>query len=105
MSAGKSTDAVIGFEIKLVDQNLLNKLVSEAVKTYELEYRQEINALKAEELLEIKSSQEFIYAKYDDLKSKHDKLQKVNKTQEEIKKLKAQSVELEGRGVQKEEKN
>jgi len=49
MLAGKSTDAVIGFgEIKLVDQNSLNILVSEAVKTYLLEYLQEITALKAE---------------------------------------------------------
>ena len=51
----------------------IEQIVEEAMKSWKLEYLQEIEGLKAE-IREIKSSQEFITAKYDDLKLDYDNL-------------------------------
>ena len=67
-------------------------------------HQQEINALKAE-LLEVKSSQEFICAQYQDLKLNFTNLQKINKQQaEDIKTLQLQSTNLEVREAKDKEK-
>ena len=69
----------------------INQIVEEAMKSWKLEYLQEIEGLKAE-ISEIKSSQEFITAKYDDLKLDYDNLILKNKKQEEeIKSLQTSS--------------
>ena len=60
----------------------INQIVEEAMKSWKLEYLQEIEGLKAE-ISETKSSQEFITAKYDDLKLDYDNLILKNKKQEE----------------------
>ena len=69
----------------------IDQIVEEAMKSWKLEYLQEIEGLKAE-ISEIKSSQEFITAKYDDLKLDYDNLILKNKKQEEeIKSLQTSS--------------
>ena len=69
----------------------IEQIVEEAMKSWKLEYLQEIEGLKAE-IREIKSSQEFITAKYDDLKLDYDNLILKNKKQEEeIKSLQTSS--------------
>ena len=65
----KTTDAAISFgNIKLVDQDLVKKMVAESMKAWGLRHQEELNALKLE-LREVKTSQEFICAKYEDLKN------------------------------------
>ena len=92
----KNTDAAISFgNMKLVDQDLVKKMVAESMKAWELRHQEELNALKLE-LREVKTSQEFICAKYEDLKINYEKLQKINKKQaEDIEKLQTQSTNLE----------
>ena len=101
----KTTDAAISFgNIKLVDQGLVKKMVAESMKAWELRHQEELNALKLE-LREVKTSQEFICAKYEDLKINYEKLQKINKKQaEDIEKLQTQSTNLEIREVKGEGK-
>ena len=48
------------------------------MKAWELRHQEELNALKLE-LREVKTSQEFICAKYEDLKIYYEKLQKIYK--------------------------
>ena len=64
------------------------------MKAWELRHQDELNALKLE-LLEVKASQEFICAEYEDLKIKYEKLKKINKKQAgDIEKLQTQSTNL-----------
>ena len=73
------------------------------MKIWESEHLAQITALKAE-IEELRSSQEFNSAKYDDLVTECEDLKKINKLQEqEIMKLKSQSLKLEAWG-DKEEK-
>ena len=92
----KTTDAAISFgNITLVDQDLVKKMVAESMKAWELMHQEELNALKLE-LREVKTSQEFICAKYEDLKINYEKLLKINKKQAgDIEKLQTQSTNLE----------
>ena len=92
----KTTDAAISFgNITLVDQDLVKKMFAESMKAWELRYQEELNALKLE-LQEVKASQEFICAKYKNLKIDYEKLQKINKKQAgDIEKLQTQSTNLE----------
>ena len=92
----KTTDAAISFgNIKLVDQDLVKKMVAESMKAWELRHQEELNALKLQ-LREVKTSQKFICAKYEDLKINYEKLQKINKKRaEDIEKLQTQSTNLE----------
>ena len=79
-------------------------MVEEALKAQEGKHCDEIKALTAE-LLEIKSSQEFLCNKFDKLKSECQTLRAINKQQaEEITQLKAHSAKLESRGKTEEEK-
>ena len=102
----KTTDAAISFgTIKLVDQDLVKEIVAESMKAWELRHQEELNALKLE-LREVKTSQEFICAKYEDLKINYEKLQKINKKQaEDIEKLQTQSTNLEIREAKGERKD
>ena len=85
------------------DQNAINKLLK-AIKTWKEEYECEIAALKLE-IQEVKDSQQFIYTKYETLKTDYDSLMATNKQQaEEIKRLKALSNESETRVVKEGEK-
>ena len=80
----KTTDAAISFgNTTLVDQDLVKKMVAESIKAWELMHQEELNALKLE-LREVRTSQKFICAKYEDLKINYKKLQKINKNQQEI---------------------
>jgi len=58
------------------------KLIKEATKKIESDYKKEISVLKTE-IKELKSSTEFINSKYDELKEKYDKLLKCNTKQKE----------------------
>ena len=60
----ESIDAIIFGEMKLFDQDKINKIITESMRASKLLHQQEINALKTE-MLEIKSSQEFICAQYE----------------------------------------
>ena len=67
-------------------------------------YLHEINTLKVE-LLELKSSQEFVCSKYKSLKSEYEKLLQTNRKQEsEIISLKEQSTTLENKKIKNTEK-
>ena len=101
----KKMESTINFgEMKLFDRVKINKIITESMRVWELLYQQEINALKAE-LLEVKSSQEFICAQYEDLKLNFINLQKINKQRaEDIKTLQLQSTNLEVREAKHEEK-
>ena len=101
----KGTDDAISFgEFKLVNQDLVKKMIAESMKAWELMHQEKLNALKLE-LIEVKTSQEFICAKYEDLKTNYENLQKINKKQaEEIENLQAQSTNLEVRGANDEGK-
>ena len=91
-------------ELKLVNENSIKKLAADAMKIWESEHLAQITALKAK-IEELRSSQEFNSAKYDDLVTECEDLKKVNKLQEqEIMKLKSQSMKLEARGDKEEEK-
>ena len=91
-------------EMKLFDQNKINNTITESQRAWELLHQQKITALKAE-LLEVKSSQEFICAQYKDLKLNFTNLQQINKQQaKDIKTLQLQSTNLEVREVKNEEK-
>ena len=92
-------------ELKVVSESSLRLLlVVEVLKAQEGIHGDEIKALKAE-LLEIKSSQEFLCNEFDKLKSECQTLRAINKQQaEEITQLKAQSAKLESRGKTEEEK-
>ena len=91
-------------ELKLVNENSIKKLVADAMKIWESEHLAQITALKAE-IEELRSSQEFNSAKYDDLVTECKELKKINKLQEqEIMKLKSQSMKLRARGDEEEEK-
>ena len=79
-------------------------MMAEAVNLWKTEYLHEINALKVE-LLELKSSQEFVCSKYDSLKSEYEKLLQTNRKQEsEIISLKEQSTALENKQIKDTEK-
>ena len=74
------------------------------MKIWESKHLAQITALKAE-IEELRSSQKFNSAKYDDLVTECEELNKINKLQEqEIVKLKSQSMKLEARGDKEEEK-
>ena len=91
-------------ELKLVNENSIKKLVANAMKVWESKHLAQITALKAE-IEELRSSQKFNSAKYDDLVTECEELNKINKLQEqEIMKLKSQSMKLEARGDKEEEK-
>ena len=61
----KTADAAISFgNITLVHQDLVKKMIAESMKAWELRHQEELNALKLE-LREVKTSQEFICAKYE----------------------------------------
>ena len=74
-------------------------MVAEAVNLWTTEYLHEINALKVE-LLELKSSQEFVRSNYKSLKSQYEKLLQTNRKQEsEIISPKEQSIALENKHI------
>ena len=83
----KGADDAISFgEFKLV-KDLVKKMIAESMKAWELMHQEKVNALKLE-LIEVKTNQEFICAKYEDLKTNYENLQKINKKQaEEIENL------------------
>ena len=65
------------------------------MKAWALMHQEELNARKLK-LREVKTSQEFIRAKYKDLKTAYKNLQKINKKQAgDIEKLQTQSANLE----------
>ena len=72
--------------MKLFGQDKINKIITESMKALELLHQHKINALKAE-LLEVKSSQEFICAQYEDLKLNFTNLQKLINSKLKILKL------------------
>ena len=79
-------------------------MVAKAVNLWKTEYLREINALKVE-LLEMKSSQEFVCNKCKSLKSEYEKLLQTNRKQEsEIISLKEQSTVLETKQIKDIEK-
>ena len=85
-------------------EKCVKKMVAEAVNLWKTEYLHEINALKVE-LLELKSSQEFVCSKYESLKSEYEKLLQTNRKQEsEIISLKEQSTALENKQIKDTEK-
>ena len=91
-------------ELKVVNESSLKLLIAEALKAKEVIHGHEIKALTAE-LLEIKSSQEFVCNKFDKLNSECQTLRAINKQQtEEITQLKAHSAKLKSRGKSEEEK-
>ena len=91
-------------ELKVVNESPLKLLIAEALKAQEGIHGDEIKALTAE-LLEIKSSQEFLCNEFDKLKSECQTLRAITKQQaEEITQLKAHSAKLESRGKSEEEK-
>lgn len=97
-SSRKSTDAS---RLVSVDKNQrsIKQLVDDAVNSWKKEYTIEINGLKAE-LAEVRSSQEFISAKYDELMKNYDQLAETNRSQETIiSQLKNQSTELKTNGA------
>ena len=80
----KSTDATFSFgNIKLVEQDSVKKIDTKFIRGWTLKHLEKLNALKLE-LREDNTSQEFICAKYEDLKPKYEKLQKINKNKPEI---------------------
>ena len=80
------------------------KMVAEAVNLWKTEYLHEINALKVE-LLQLKSSKEFVCSKYKSLKSEYEKLLQTNRKQEsKIISLKEQSTILENKQIKSIEK-
>ena len=90
-------------ELKLVNDNSIKKLVADAMKIWESEHLAQITALKAK-IEELRSSQEFNSAKYDDLVTECENL-KTNKLQEqENMQLKSQSMKLEAHGDKEKEK-
>ena len=91
-------------ELKVVSESSLRLVVVEVLKAQEGIHGDEIKALTAE-LLEIKSSQEFLCNEFDKLKSECQTLRAINKQQaEEITQLKAHSAKLGSRGKTEEEK-
>ena len=75
----KSTGAVRHVdELKLVSENSIKKLIADAMKVWVAQHEVETASVKAE-LLEIKSSQEFLSSQYDDLKTECNRLQQTNK--------------------------
>ena len=75
-------------------EECVKNILAEVVNLWKTEYLHEINALKVE-LLELKSSQEFVCSKYESLKSEYEKLLQTNRKQEsEIISLKVQSIPL-----------
>ena len=89
-------------ELKLVNDNSIKKLVADAMKIWESEHLAQITALKAE-IEELRSSQEFISAKYNDLVTECKNL-KIKKLQEQEKmQLKSQSLKLEAHGDKEKE--
>ena len=91
-------------ELKVVNESSLKLLIAEALKAQEEIHGDEIKALTAE-LLEIKSSQEFLCNEFDKLKSECQTLRAINKQQaEEITQLKANSAKLESKGKTEENK-
>ena len=85
-------------------EKCVKKMVAEAVNLWKTEYLHEINALKVE-LLELKSSQEFVCSKHESIKSKYEKLLQKNRKQEsEIISLKEQSTALENKQIKDTEK-
>ena len=64
-------------ELKLVNENSTKKLVVDAMKIWESEHLAQITALKAE-IEELRSSQKFNSAKYDDLVTECEDLKKIN---------------------------
>ena len=84
--------------MKQLNENFNEKfslIIKEAIKKIEVKYNEQIDALKLE-IQEVKSSQEFICANYDNLKKNYDSLCKENVRQaEEIKQLRSSSEDLE----------
>ena len=76
-------------------QNQLKEIVEEALSAIKQEQQLEIDSLKAE-ISELKSSQEFLCSKYDDLNNEFKKLSEVNKKQrEDINTINKNSADLE----------
>ena len=71
---------------KSLDENIQD-LVTDAINKWKAEYDREVATLKTE-IQEVKASQEFVFNKYDSLKSNHDSLLATSKKQEEIQQLK-----------------
>ena len=79
-------------------------MVAEAVNLWKNEYLREINSLKVE-LLESKSSREFVCSKYKSLKSEYEKLLLSNeKLESKIISLKEQSTVLDNKQIKDTEK-
>ena len=75
-------------------EDKIKELIQEALKFHEKDYIEEINALKAE-MIELKHSQQFLSAQYDQLKTNYDKLNAKNKNQvTELHDLKSQSAAI-----------
>ena len=87
---------------KSLDENIQD-LVTDAINKWKAEYDREVAALKTE-IQEIKASQEFVFNKYDFLKSNYDSLLATSKKQEEIQRLKTQSASLEVLGTNESKK-
>ena len=82
----------------------MKNLVADAMKIWKSEHLAQSTALKAE-IEELRSSQKFSSAKYDDLVTECEELKKINKLQEQENiTLKSQSMKLEARGDKEEEK-
>ena len=85
-------------------EDKIKELIQEALKSHEKGYIEEINALKAE-IIELKNSQQFLSAQYDQLKTNYDKLKATNKNQvTELHNLKSQSAAIEAHNSKEAEK-
>ena len=85
-------------------EDKIKELIQEALKSHEKGYIEEINALKAE-IIELKNSQQFLSAQYDQLKTNYDNLKATNKNQDtELHNLKSQSAAIEAHNSKEAEK-
>ena len=100
MTEKNNTDAKQRIKIQKVEnENLIKKLVNEAMSSWKMQCEHEMNALK-EEIKAINESQNFIADKHEKLKLEHCDLQMINKKQEkEIIELKAKSSNLKVHGA------
>ena len=99
-----NSDAAINFgEINLVDQDSLNKLIADSMKTREMEYRKEIDALKAELFSNFNMESIIKLVKKEISISKQNK--EITELRTEIKKLNANQFELTNKIKQLENEN
>ena len=85
-------------------EDKIKELIQKDLKSHEKDYIEEINALKAK-IIELKNSQQFLSAQYDQFKTNYDKLKAKNKNQvTELHDLKSQSAAIKAHNLKEAEK-